>query len=94
VAATDAVSAAVEEVSASAEEMSAQVEEVTASAQSLAEMAEALQQVVAQFKLSRGQSPQPASAEPAFEPPIQKRSSDRRDGKGLRSESVTILQEG
>ena len=49
-------SASVEEVSASAEEMSAQVEEVTASAQSLAEMAEALQAVVAQFKLTDGQS--------------------------------------
>jgi methyl-accepting chemotaxis protein len=50
-------SAAVEEVSASAEEMSAQVEEVTASAQSLSDMAQTLQQLVAQFKLSREESP-------------------------------------
>ena len=64
-------SAAIEEVSASAEEMTAQVEEVTASARSLAEMAQSLQQVVASFKLSKGeQQPLAPKADPLPAHPI------------------------
>jgi methyl-accepting chemotaxis protein len=56
-------SAAVEEVSAGTQEMSAQVEEVTTSANSLAEMARTLQQLVAQFKLDKGENNQSEAAQ-------------------------------
>jgi methyl-accepting chemotaxis protein len=53
-------SAAVEEVSASVEEMTAQIGAAAASAQELNLMAHDLKQIVAEFKLSKEQTPQPA----------------------------------